>query len=82
MFAVLGVVGFLNLCIGFFIGYIARYTHETETVVAAEKDIYCHGYEDGFYLGNGEYDPDLFRREIAEKAYQEYKGLKYGPTKH
>jgi hypothetical protein len=82
MFVVLCAIALVNVFIGFFIGYIARYTHEQEYLLDAEKEIYCHGYEDGFYFGIGEYDPELFRKEIAEKAYQEYRGLKHGPTKH
>jgi len=82
MLAALLLVAFVNLCIGVFSGYAIRLSHEKEIQVHLEKEVYCHGYEDGFYLGVGEYDPDLFRKEIAEKAYQEYKGIKYGPTKH
>lgn len=82
MFIVLGIIALFNVLLGFFIGYLTRYANEKEVVYKIEKEIYCHGYEDGFYLGLGEYDPELFRNEIAEKAYQEYKGIKYGPTKH
>ena len=72
----------VNVAIGFFIGYLTRYSHEQKQVLQIEKEIYCHGYEDGFYLGIGEYEPNLFRKEIAERAYHEYKGIKYGPTQH
>lgn len=82
MFIVLGIVAIVNVVVGFFIGYLTRFQHETESILNSEKEIYCHGYEDGFYLGHGDYDPEMFRKEIAEKAYQEYKGLKHGPTKH
>lgn len=82
MFVVLAMIALFNVVLGFFVGYITRYNHEKESILDAEKEIYCHGYEDGFYLGVGEYDPELFRREIAEKAYHEYRGLKHGPTKH
>lgn len=82
MFGVLLLVAMFNIGVGFCFGYINRFTHEQEDINALEKEIYCHGYEDGFYLGLGEYDPDLFRKEIAEKAYHEYRGIKHGPTKH
>ena len=72
----------VNVLIGFFIGYISRYKDESIKIRNLEKEIYCHGYEDGFYFGWGSYDPQTFRREIAEKSYFEYKGIKYGPTKH
>jgi hypothetical protein len=71
-----------NFIIGFFMGYVTRYRDEKNDQLQVEQEVYCNGYEDGFYLGVGEYDPSLFRREIAEKAYYEYKGLKHGPTKH
>lgn len=67
---------------GFLTGYITRYSDGEFISRRVEKDVYCNGYEDGFYLGWGEYDPDVFRREIAEKAYCEYRGIKYGPEKH
>lgn len=67
---------------GFFTGYICRCFDEGYITRRIEKDVYCNGYEDGFYLGWGEYDPDIFKKEIAEKAYYEYKGIKYGPEKH
>lgn len=67
---------------GFFFGYTSRYSDEEFLVRSIEKEVYCNGYEDGFYFGWGEYDPESFRREIAEKAYYEYKGLKHGPEKH
>ena len=75
---------FATLCFlnGLIIGYMLRRADEQKVNYTIEKETYCHGYEDGFYLGLGEYDPTLFRKEIAEKAYCEYKGLKYGPTKH
>lgn len=67
---------------GFILGYIARYSDEVYITRKIEKEVYCNGYEDGFYFGWGEYDPEAFRVEIAEKAYHEYKGLKHGPEKH
>jgi hypothetical protein len=67
---------------GFFVGYTTRHMDEKYVVRKIEKDVYCNGYEDGFYFGWGEYDPESFRIEIAEKAYQEYKGLKHGPEEH
>ncbi len=67
---------------GFVVGYTARYSDEQNICRRIEKDVYCHGYEDGFYLGWGEYEPEAFRKEIAEKAYYEYKGLKHGPERH
>lgn len=67
---------------GFVLGYAARFSDENFIARRIEKNVYCHGYEDGFYLGWGEYDPEAFRIEIAEKAYHEYKGLKHGPERH
>lgn len=82
LFVVLLGVALFNLCMGFMFGYLTRYREEHELILSREKEIYCHGYEDGFYLGWGTYDPENFRPEIAEKAYAEYKGIKHGPTKH
>lgn len=82
MFQVLILVALVNLLVGFFLGYITRFKEESDIVNESEKQIYCHGYEDGFYLGWGTYDPENFRPEIAEKAYAEYKGIKHGPVKH
>lgn len=67
---------------GFFVGYVSRYTDEQFSIRRFEMEAYCSGYEDGFYLGWGDHDPQVFRKEIAEKAYYEYKGMKYGPEKH
>lgn len=72
----------VNLALGFFSGYLSRFAREQQNMFEIEKEIYCHGYEDGFYLGLGDYDPEMFRKEIAEKAYYEYRGIKHGPTKH
>lgn len=76
---VFSLVCFLN---GLILGYMFRKTDDRSIAHAIEKETYCHGYEDGFYLGVGDYEPELFRKEIAEKAYCEYKGIKYGPTRH
>ena len=76
------VAALANFVIGFVFGYVFRYNKETEQVNHNEKETYLHGYEDGFYLGCGDYEPEVFRIEIAEGAYQEYKGLKHGPVKH
>jgi len=82
MLIVLCFTAVANFLIGFLIGYLARYRDEKFHATGAEKEIYCHGYEDGFYFGWGTYEPELFKRETAEKAYFEYKGIKHGPTKH
>lgn len=82
MFLAFLLIAGINLSVGFLIGYISRYDREFGIMSDLERETYCHGYEDGFYLGLGEYDPAFFRKEIAEKAYNEYKGIKYGPTKH
>jgi hypothetical protein len=82
MLTVVLFVAAVNLAIGFMVGYISRYQHEKVLINDNERSIYCDGYEDGFYFGLGEYDPEMFRKEIAEKAYHEYRGIKHGPTKH
>lgn len=82
MLIVLCVTAVFNFLFGFFIGYLTRYRDEKMSVTHMEKELYCHGYEDGFYFGWGAYEPELFKKEIAEKAYFEYRGVKHGPTKH
>lgn len=82
MLFILLFIAAVNLTAGFVLGYITRHEHEKADVNDNERSIYCDGYEDGFYFGLGEYDPEMFRKEIAEKAYHEYRGIKYGPTKH
>lgn len=47
-----------------------------------ERETYCHGFEDGIYFTIGEYQPELYRVEIAEMCYKEYKAIKHGPQKH
>jgi hypothetical protein len=81
MIVLLGII-FGIFASGFIFGYAMRYSDEQFIARRVEKETYCNGYEDGFYLGWGEYEPEAFRREIAEKAYNEYKGLKYGPERH
>lgn len=80
MFAIVVIFGLFAS--GFVVGYMVRFSDEQLLDRRLEKDVYCNGYEDGFYFGWGEYDPESFRREIAEKAYNEYKGIKHGPENH
>jgi len=82
MLIVVLIIAAFNVLLGFCVGYASRITHEKDRRLRDEKEIYCHGFEDGIYYTIDEYRPELYRPEIAEQRYKEYKAIKYGPEKH
>jgi hypothetical protein len=47
-----------------------------------EKTAYRTGWLDGVYYATQETTPNEIYEELATRAYQEYKGIRHGPTKH
>ena len=68
--------------LGFAFGYILRGMVSLHAIEIEEKGIYCHGFEDGLYYTLGEYRPELFKKEFAERSYHEYRMVKHGQQKH
>lgn len=81
-FLAIAIVACFNLFVGMFTGYILAHRRISKKIDFEEKQVYCHGFEDGIYYTLDEYNPDLFRIEIAESCYKEYKAIKHGPEKH
>lgn len=80
-FVILIIAGF-NFCLGGATSYAICLTKKMREHELDEKEIYCHGFEDGIYYTIDEYNPELYRPEIAEMRYKEYKAIKHGPEKH
>jgi hypothetical protein len=81
-FLILFVIAVVNFSFGLSVGYLACNMFHKQNTELDEKEIYCHGFEDGIYYTIDEYNPELFRPEIAEMRYKEYKAIKHGPEKH
>jgi len=47
-----------------------------------EKFFYFRGFEDGIYYTIDEYKPELFKKEMAENSYKEFKAILHGERKH
>lgn len=82
MYIILGLNFFFCFCIGLGVGFALAHKITKSRLNFDEKTTYCHGFEDGIYYTLDEYCPDLFRIEIAENSYKEYKAIKHGPDKH
>ena len=82
VFFMIGVIALMNFLFGFIAGVLSDHMRTKRKVEFEEKSTYCHGFEDGIYYTLDEYNPELFRPEIAEQCYKEYKAIKHGPTKH
>jgi hypothetical protein len=82
LFFVIALVALFNFFVGAATTYIISIGRSTGRHELKEKEIYCHGFEDGIYYTLDEYNPELYRPEIAEMCYKEYKAIKYGPEKH
>lgn len=78
---ILIVVAF-NFVFGFLFGFTLNRMRSKLKIEHDEKTTYCHGFEDGIYYAIDEYNPELFRPEIAEMCYKEYKAIKHGPERH
>lgn len=81
-FLLLFVIATINFSFGLSVGYVASDLFARHKEELDEKEIYCHGFEDGIYYTIDEYNPELFRPEIAEMRYKEYRAIKHGPQKH
>lgn len=82
LFIAASIVLFLNFLAGVTLGFLMC-NHRTKKILEIdEKAVYCHGFEDGIYFTIGEYNPELFKIEIAENSYREYKSIKNGPEEH
>jgi hypothetical protein len=79
---VLVCAAILNFILGTLVGYGISQEKTRIQAHMDEKEIYCHGFEDGIYYVLDEYRPELYRPEIAEMCYKEYKAVKHGPEKH
>ena len=75
-------VAIFNFFVGATVAYVATLHRQRNLIDLDEKEIYCHGFEDGIYYTIDEYNPEMFRKEIAEVRYKEYKAIKYGPERH
>jgi hypothetical protein len=82
IFVVVLIISTFNFFVGSVAGYAICVNRRTASKEINEKDIYCHGFEDGIYYTIDEYKPELYRPEIAEMCYKEYKAIKHGPEKH
>jgi len=76
------LVLFFNFLLGVGVGFLTAMRRVIDIKEQTEKEIYCHGFESGIYYTLDEYCPEMFRIEIAEDSYKEYKAIKYGPEKH
>lgn len=81
-FFVVAVIAIFNFLLGAATSYTFFLTRGFKSKDVNEKDIYCHGFEDGIYYTIDEYKPELYRPEIAERCYKEYKAIKHGPENH
>lgn len=82
IFLVLVIVAGFNFLVGAAMSYAICFRRGLHSKEINEKEIYCHGFEDGIYYTIDEYKPELYRPEIAEMCYKEYKAIKHGPEKH
>ena len=76
------IVMSFNFLFGLIAGGLIVTRRKLQIKEETEKEIYCHGFESGIYYTLDEYCPEMFRVEIAEDSYKEYKAIKYGPEKH
>lgn len=81
-FLLLFVIATVNFSFGLSVGYAASGLFTRHKAELDEKEIYCHGFEDGIYYTIDEYNPEMYRQEIAEMRYKEYRAIKHGPQKH
>lgn len=79
---IIASVALFNFFLGSCVAYAISVRQHQKNEDIQEKEIYCHGFEDGIYYTIDEYNPEMFRQEIAETRYKEYKAMKYGPEKH
>jgi hypothetical protein len=82
LFFVIILVAVFNFFVGAATTYTISVGRNARQQELNEKEIYCHGFEDGIYYTIDEYNPELYRPEIAEMCYKEYKAIKHGPEKH
>lgn len=82
MFFAIVFLGVFNFILGFVLGAFSKARFFSEKKQFEEKQVYCHGFEDGMYYTLGEYQPELFKIQMAENSYREYKAIKNGPEKH
>jgi hypothetical protein len=79
---VIMLVAVFNFFLGSCVAYAISLRRQDKKEDLDEKEIYCNGFEDGIYYTIDEYNPELFKPEIAEMRYREYKAIKYGPERH
>lgn len=79
---VFATVLFFNFLLGLCSGILIVSKRLKDIKEESEKEIYCHGFESGIYYTLDEYCPEMFRIEIAEDSYKEYKAIKYGSEEH
>lgn len=82
MAAIMLLFGAINFFVGALTGIAYRRTFVERDVIYEEKETYFRGFEDGLYYALGEYQPELFKVEMAESCFKEYKALKNGPSNH
>lgn len=82
VFLVLAFIAVFNFAMGVTTGYSLSSEKRRRKIYLDEKEIYCNGFEDGIYYAVDQYCPELYRPEIAEMRYKEYKAIKHGPEKH
>ena len=82
MFFVFIFFAIFNFVAGLCLGVILSRNSSAKKLDFEEKIVYCHGFEDGVYYSIGEYRPELFKINMAEQSYREYKAIKNGPSKH
>lgn len=68
--------------LGYKVGRLISKEYGCQEGVSNEKEVYCHGFEDGTYHTLDEYNPELYSQESAELCYKEYRAIKHGPQKH
>lgn len=78
----IGFIALFNFLIGLVVGTLSSKLRVKHQIDFEEKSTYCHGFEDGIYYILDEYNPEMFKPEMAEQCYKEYKAIKHGPTKH
>ncbi len=82
VFVCLSIIAAANFLFGFVVGISSSRLKAKKGIELEEKATYCHGFEDAVYYILDEYNPELYKPEIAERLYREYKSIKHGPDRH
>lgn len=73
---------FLSFIIALRLGLFIGANIKKDFLEQYEKHTYYKGFENGIYYTIDSYEPELFKIQIAEKSYKEYKALQNGEIKN